>query len=539
MTPASTKFSQSSTASKSTARTLAIETTATHITAVSVVRSGGRLTIAALIEGELTSVGERAASAHELLEANGLATQGAVVALSREGSLLGTVELPTIDEADLRSMARMAIARDYTPEGIESVGDFQIASRNANGAVALVAAVARTVLENGCARAGTLVARASLRTLGTIALIRASDTLRRGITLVVDCSRDSVDFTVARDGVLVHSRSTGVTSESMEARATAVLAEFRRLAVALRGAPEPVNFDRVVVCAERALSARLTPELSRLASCAATRLESHPSIDASNPACREQFLASAWPLAGLLLEDEGATSGNGSAIDLLHPTQLIDVAARRRQRALVIAGVCLVASLAGWTLGARSWRDLETRRDDLKDKARNALPELRASKRDELRLKHIDAYATLAPSWLAHFDTLRRFAPDPTVVVLDGMTAQLVSTDVEYSSDGKFITRPELRFVIDGEAKDRAFADALRDTLVKEKGYTLGSTGADARGGRRLAAPFAYTLRTADLAPRQPAAASEKDSSKDASKDRSKAATNATSTDSTSSEARP
>ena len=34
------------------------------------------------------------------------------------------------------------------------------------------------------------------------------------------------------------------------------------------------------------------------------------------------------------------------------------------------------------------------------------------------------------------------------------------------------------------------------------EGYTLGSTGADARGGRRLPYPFAYTLRTADLAPK-------------------------------------
>jgi hypothetical protein len=61
---------------------------------------------------------------------------------------------------------------------------------------------------------------------------------------------------------------------------------------------------------------------------------------------------------------------------------------------------------------------------------------------------------------------------------------------------------PELRFVLDGEARDRATADGLRDTLVKEKGYTVASTGADARGGRRLPYPFAYTLRTADLEPK-------------------------------------
>jgi len=58
-------------------------------------------------------------------------------------------------------------------------------------------------------------------------------------------------------------------------------------------------------------------------------------------------------------------------------------------------------------------------------------------------------------------------------------------------------------FTLDGEAADRATADGLRDALVKDKGYALSSAGADARGGRRLPYPFAYTLRTGDLAPRQ------------------------------------
>jgi len=128
-------------------------------------------------------------------------------------------------------------------------------------------------------------------------------------------------------------------------------------------------------------------------------------------------------------------------------------------------------------------------------------PMARRAKRDELRLKHVDAREKLAPDWLAHLDILRRFAPDPSVVVLDGMTAQFSGVEIEYGKNGTFDATPELRFVVDGEAKDRGVADALRDALVREKGYTLGSTGADARGGRRLPAPFAYTLRTSELVP--------------------------------------
>jgi hypothetical protein len=88
------------------------------------------------------------------------------------------------------------------------------------------------------------------------------------------------------------------------------------------------------------------------------------------------------------------------------------------------------------------------------------------------------------------------------------MTAQFSGSEIEYGKNGTFDATPELRFVVDGEAKDRGVADALRDALVREKGYTLGSTGADARGGRRLPAPFAYTLRTSELVP-----AAAKDSS--------------------------
>ena len=49
----------------------------------------------------------------------------------------------------------------------------------------------------------------------------------------------------------------------------------------------------------------------------------------------------------------------------------------------------------------------------------------------------------------------------------------------------------------------------LVDALVKDKSYTLASTGADARGGRRLPYPFAYTIRTSDLTPKQAVAAED------------------------------
>jgi hypothetical protein len=330
--------------------------------------------------------------------------------------------------------------------------------------------------------------------------------MAQGSTLVLDIAGDTVESTLVRDGELVHSRGGAVAGATPETRAAAVVVEFRRLLAALRSAPDAAAgsavVDRVVLACDRALAGILTAQLSAIAGTSAVRLDAHPRLAFASPDLREQVCASCLPLAGLLLEDDAAVELAGNAVDLLHPTPQIDVAARARERALVVAGVVVVAALGGWTLGAQSWRTLESRHDDLRTKALNAEPVRVGFRRDELRLKHIEAYRDLAPDWLAHFDALRRFAPDPSSVVLDGLTAQLDGTEISYSEGGRMTAAPELRFVLDGEAKDRATADGLRDTLVKEKGYTVASTGADARGGRRLPYPFAYTLRTADLEPK-------------------------------------
>ena len=475
-------------------RTCALEQSNDRVRAIEVRRNGGQLEVAAVAERDPSEVA-----------AAGLSP--AILVIAREVAVVTTTDLATDDEAELRSMARLALARETATEGVETLGDFQVESRNAEGARAILAAVPAATVASMRETVGIPVKRATVRALGTLALLRAAPEIRRGLVLVVDATATSVELAAARDGMLLASRGLSIPSEESSPLAVRdeILPAVRMMLGSLRAA-EPsatVALSRVLVFGSHAIFEAISAELARVTGAPVARLESHPSITLSalDASTREAFLASCWPLAGALLEDEAALRRDGSAIDFLAPTGLIDVAARTRQRVLLVAGVVVVAALAGWTLGSREWRALEARRDDLESKARNALPELRRAKRDELRLKHVDAREKLAPDWLAHLDILRRFAPDPQVVVLDGMTAQFSGSEIEYGKNGTFDATPELRFVVDGEAKDRGVADALRDALVREKGYTLGSTGADARGGRRLPAPFAYTLRTSELVP--------------------------------------
>lgn len=497
-------------------RALAVDASASVLRGVRVVRSGERLTVAraavvaASVPASVPAAAEElpreasAAAAAELVRAlGGDASEPAVVALARERVLLAIAELPSDDEAELRAMARLAIARDVTPEGADGrfSGDFQYLEREALRSTALVVAVPAAEIERARALAGFAAGRVALRALGMAALVRTDPTLRAGMTLAVDIARDAIECTVVRDGVFLHARGAAL-APSAAGPAQAVLQEFRRAVAALRAALPGFAPTRTLVSASREIFDAVGAPMQSIAGCASVHLVAHARVSAADAQVEQALCDGCWPLVGLLLEDDAAAAADGRAIDLLHPTPPIDVAAKIRERALLLAGIVVVAALAGWTLGKRSWNALESRHDDLETKARGALVEISRAKRDELRLGHIAAFERLAPDWLAHLDALRRFAPDPSAVVLDGLSAQLSGTDIEYSADRKFVAAPELKFILDGEAKDRTVADALRDALVKEKGYTLGSTGADARGGRRLPYPFAYTLRTADLAPK-------------------------------------
>lgn len=501
-------------------RSLAVESSATSLRAVVVERTGARITVMRACD-ERMSEGAPAPDCRAIL---GLGAVPCVVALARDAALVGRIEFPTDDEAELRAMTRMALARDYAIEGVETLSDFQrsrateAATEAATSVVA--AAAARTRVDEAVGRAGAPVARVSVRVLGMLALVRSSDAMRDGTTLALDLVDGMLECALIRDGELLHSRGAQISRDGDTV--ARVLVEFRRLIAALRASPESagdgLRLDRVVIAAERQVAAELAAQVAPIAGCGAMRLDAHPRIGFATPEVRELACASCLPLIGLLLEDAAAVDPTGDAVDLLHPTPPIDVAARVRQRVLIAAGLMTVAALGGWTLGARAANRFQTAHDELLAKARNSNALRKRYTRDDFKVQHLELYRALAPQWLTHIDALRRFAPDPSVIVLDSLSAQLDGAEIDYvdtskssaSRAGGFAlqAKPELRFVLDGEAADRTTADALRDALVRERGYTVSSTGADARGGRRLEYPFAYTIRTADLVPKAPSATS-------------------------------
>jgi hypothetical protein len=81
--------------------------------------------------------------------------------------------------------------------------------------------------------------------------------------------------------------------------------------------------------------------------------------------------------------------------------------------------------------------------------------------------------------------------------VLDGWSGTLDFKGVRFDKKTKNWASPKsLAIVVDGEAKDRATADALRAALVATEWYVTSSSGTDAPGGKRLPFGFTYRLRT-------------------------------------------
>lgn len=231
----------------------------------------------------------------------------------------------------------------------------------------------------------------------------------------------------------------------------------------------------------------------------------HSAISVAPDVDREALDLS-WPLVGLLLQERGGDD----TIDLASPPHRApDLSARRRQRLLVGAGALVLTSLLGWTIGNKARHNFEAEVEDLKEKATGAIPEHLRFKRDTLRLQHLATWESVDPEWLEHLRFFHGFARIQTAVVLESWSTRprgLRCADYdrkEKEKSKRWSVLKDVKIAVEGEAKDRGVADALRDSLVDDARYALTSTGADTQGGHQLpCSPFAYVLRSAD--PRSP-----------------------------------
>ncbi len=417
-----------------------------------------------------------------------------IVTIDREQTTIRRLELPTTDVDELPDMARLAMHRDTQVEGGSLAVDLLLRghaseSNESKGMPVLIAAASERAIDRARRLVETLGGKSpvvTVRTFGTARLLRDLDATPEAKAVVgIDCSGEAIELVVVRGGEIVYTRGVRLADSD------ALASEAKRSWMSYRftQADEPIG--AAVVFGGDAVREALAPALDRVIGSALVGFAPSASIRIAAGLDRDA-LALCLPLVGLALE---RCSGD-ETIDLASPRKAPDFAARRRIRVLAAAGVLVVACLIGWTIGNMQRKSFEANVADLADKATGALPELERFKRDSLKLEHLKTWSAVKPDWLEHARFLYGFTPDSTKVVLNSFIGTLDASDVQYGRNKKWSVVADLKVTLDGEAKDRTVADALRDALVENGRYTVTSTGADTEGGRRLSSPFSYVLRT-------------------------------------------
>lgn len=444
-------------------------------------------------ESDAAAIGRQVRAA---LDGAGIRARSAVFTIARERVMVKRIELPAAEPHELVGMVRLALQHDSNLAADAAV-DFVPAGQAAASGRALwvVAASAdeMTRVRAIAAAARLGVDRVAPRAFGAAALLSTLPELQASpeqsgagsAAVAFDLSIDGTELVAADRAGLRGTRGTTMAGDDEQAAVT----EARRSWTALRLTQPDLQPVRALALAQPSTGAALAAAMEN--EVPVTPLAGHPCVAGAGD------LGSAWPLAGLLLEEVLRSP----RIDLASPRKAPDVAARRRLRIYAAVAVVALAYCIGWTVGAGERRGIESRRTELASKANGARAEYQRALRDELKARHLEAWAATQPAWLDAMLRLHGFAPDPSRTVLESWSGQAEGNEVEATREGAMRLDPAVRMSLDIETTDRASADALREALIARGGWTVRSTSSEGKSGRRLPVALQLLLLSEQGAP--------------------------------------
>jgi hypothetical protein len=250
---------------------------------------------------------------------------------------------------------------------------------------------------------------------------------------------------------------------------------------------------RAVVIGDPRVSKQVAGSIGEILGVETRVFDGHPLVETG-----EDDLGEAWPLAGLLL----APGIRAETIDFTRPRKAPDVASRRRQLVLAGVGTAAVIIVGLMTLANFQLAGLQRKLDTLSSQRSAQLPQYLRYWRDRYKINHLEQWDAAGADWLEHFAYVMDMAPAPDRLVLDSCSGALAFSGVKFDPKSKkFFASKEIKIILEGEAADRAAADAFREALVKTEAYEISTAGPDAKSGRRLPYAFRYHLVTAEGTP--------------------------------------
>ncbi|MCP3904426.1 MAG: pilus assembly protein PilM [Planctomycetes bacterium] len=489
---------------------IAIEIGRRRVRAVAASRDQGRVEVeCSLVSDVPASVDTDDAAAlgawiREHLDRAGFPKGRATIALAREHVGLKRLVLPTLDANELPDMTRLALQREMPFDAEQAVIDYVPLSRDGSSTTVLAVAAPARLLAHArevAKVAGIGIERMALRVMGSASLLKSLDR-HDHCTLAVDVTGSSVEFCVLEHGAIRFARAAEIPPPegggTLDAAAMidAVITETRRTWMSFRIVEDAAAVERVMLMGDARVTADVAAPIAEILGAEATVLGRHPLVEP-----RRVSIDRVWPLVGLLLE---STLGH-ETIDFERPRQPVDKHARTRRRAIMAAGLVAVLLLAGWTVGMRNLRVLRGDLDALRTRVSGLEPQVARYERGAARFQHLERWESIDVRWLEHLAFLEEIAPAPNEVVLDGWTGSLRAGDIRYDKrrekKRRWSVTSEISLVVEGEAKDRITADALRAALVRPAWYDTRSTGAESRGSGRLPFAFTFHVSTGEAAP--------------------------------------
>jgi hypothetical protein len=428
-----------------------------------------------------------------------------VVTLGRGLVSMKRLTLPTGDAHELADMTALAMQRDLAIDAAAMILDFVPIGPpggSQNSSTVLAVAAPRSLVDTMrqvVRSAGLDVHRIGLSALGAAALFAANDSGPGESVLIVDVGGESVELTLMNGGAVSVCRCGDVPAPGDPlAVAEAVLTESRRTWMTANLVDGGAAPDRVVLMGSRKVCEYAAGPVSEMLGKPATSLAEHPRVIGG-----DIELDGCWSLIGALLEHHPSLGGR-EILNLARPRRPPDTAAAKRRAWLMAAGFLVVAGLGLFTLARQNLRSLEQTARELTSAAAGGHVEYSRYSRDTYKLQHLRQWQSTHVDWLEHAEYLSRLSPPPDRIVLDSWTGTLDFNGVKYDrAPNKWSAPHHVTIVIDGEARDRETADAFREALVRNSVYTTSTTGADAKGGKRMQFGFTYRLRTAGELPRQ------------------------------------
>jgi hypothetical protein len=443
--------------------------------------------------------------AGQQLGSAGFSRTKAVIAMAREHVVLKRVRLPTVDPRELPEMTRLALQRDLPFDPNDAVIDFVTVERGESSTTVQAAAVSQPALSaarQAARTAGLGVDSVSLRGMGCAALLGSFDSGGRGGVLAVDIISERVEFSVIVDGAIRFSRSGELPAAGSTAQlAETAVTEARRTWMSYRIVEDTDDVRRAVVIGDPRISRQVAGSIGEILGVETRVFDGHPLVDQG-----PDDLGEAWPLAGLLL----APGVHAETIDFTEPRKAPDVASRRRQLVLAVVGLAVIVLAAAFTAGRLHLSGLQQQKAALASQRTAKLPEYLRSWRDQYKVKHLEQWEAAKADWLGHLAYVTDLAPPPDRLVFDSCSGVLAFGGVKFDKTTKrFFGPKEIKIVLEGEAIDRATADAFRAALVETEAYRISTAGPDAESGRRLPYAFEYHLLTTESVPgvRMPEAA--------------------------------